>query len=191
MFRGKALKQHLLGTLEIALFMPHAKDRFSSNEQEAWKSFIIPILLFPLSIIAIQILPKTTFDADSANALSLMLSLRIAFSWLLFFGAVYWIAKHCDRLNHFSKFVVASNWLTIPATLAYLPVAWCLLSGTHSWEELYPFMMCVTGYTYLMLAYMAAVILKMPFELGGFIVMLNIMINNSTEEITYWVDKFI
>ena len=191
MFSRTEIRQNLLGCLEIALFMPQARTRFSDDSDHALKSFVIPILLFPLSIIAIQLVPKSAIDVNSANVLSLLLSLRLVMSWAIFFGVVYWIAKQCERTRHFSQFVTASNWLTIPATLVYLPVAWALLSGSHSWDELYPFMLCVTGYTYLFSAYMAANILKMPFELGGFIVIINVMINDSMYEITHWVGNIL
>lgn len=181
------IKRNLLGGLEVALFMPVARKRFGDTADEAVRSFAIPLLLFPLTLLAFYIYPKEEIARHSADMISIMYALRMAAMWLLFFGTVYWIAKEVDRKKYFYQFVIASNWLTLPATIIFLPVAWMLISGAYGWNELYPFMTCLMIYTYVFTAFMATRILRIPWELAGFIVFLNICISNSTLDILFWV----
>lgn len=184
---SKEIMRNLLGSLEVALFMPAARKRFGDSKEEAIRSFVVPILLFPLTLAAVYLYPKEAIAHNSANMLSLIYSLRMVAIWALFFGTVYWIAKEIDRKKYFYQFVIASNWLTVPATVVFIPVAWMLLAGIQTWEEIYPFMVCLLLYTYAFTAFMAAYVLRVPWELAGFIVFLGMAINNSTLDILYWV----
>ncbi len=181
------IMRNLLGALEVALFMPVARKRFGDTQDEAIRSFIVPILLFPLTIAVVQAFPKEQMADHSANMISLMYSLRMAGIWAIFFGTVYWITKGIDRKKYFFQFVIATNWLTVPATTVFIPVAWMLFAGIHSWEELYPFMVCLMLYTYAFTGFMAAYVLRIPWELAGFIVFLGMCINDTTLDILYWV----
>lgn len=184
---GEEILRNLLGGLEVALFMPVARTRFGNTKDEAIRSFVVPILLFPLALLAVYNMPEESLTRHSANMISLMYALRMFGIWVLFFGTVYWIAREIDRKKHFYQFVIASNWLTVPATAVFIPVGWMLLAGMHSWEELYPFMVCLMFYTYAFTAFMAAYVLRVPWELAGFITFLGMCINDSTMEILYWI----
>lgn len=180
------IKRNLLGSLEVALFMPVARTRFGDTRDEAIRSFIVPILLFPLTLMAVYMFPQAELAGNSGHTIALLYSLRMAAMWGIFFGAVYWITKEIDRKKHFYQFVIATNWLTVPSTIVFLPVAWMLLSGIHTWQELYPFMICLMLYTYAFTAFMAAYILRVPWELAGFVVILGMCVNDSTMDILNW-----
>ena len=57
------------------------------------------------------------------------------------------------------------------------------VSGAYGWEDLYPFVVCVSVYTYAFTAFMAAYVLRIPWELAGFIAMISIMVDNYTENL--------
>ncbi len=181
------IKRSLLGVLETALFMPNARARFGDTKDEAIRSFLVPVLLFPLTLMAVYLAPHSSVGGGSAHMIALLYGLRMAAVWSLFFGAVYWIARGVDREKHFYQFVIASNWLAVPATAVFIPVAWMLLSGTHTWDELYPFMVCLILYTYAFTGYMAAHVLRIPWELAGFIVFVGTCVNDGTLDLLYWV----
>lgn len=179
-------KRNLLGSLEVALFMRMGRDRFGDSTGEAIRSFAVPILLFPLTVATVMMYPEAGIENGSANTIALLYSLRLAFIWLFFFGSVYLITKEIDRKQYFCRFVTVSNWITVPSTLVFLPVAYMLLSGTHTWDELYPFMVCIILYTYAYTAFMATYVLRVPWELSGFIVFVGMAISNSTMDIMSW-----
>lgn len=189
MFSVGEIRRNLLGSLEVALFMPDARGRFGDGYEEALRSFLIPALLFPLSLLAVYMYPRAEIAGASHNMIALLYSLRMVFVWLLFLGAVWMIVREIDRKEYFYKFVIANNWLTVPATLIFLPVAWLLISGAYSWNELYPLMVCIMGYTYIFTAFMAAYILRVPWELAGFISFIAICINQSTLDIVHQVGQ--
>lgn len=187
MFTKAELKQNLLGGLEIALLMPAGAKRFSNSYDAAIRSFIIPILLFPLTLAALFYFPVPEISGASKNTITLLFSLRLAFSWAMFFGIIYMLMRHVDHLDNFYRFVVATNWLSIPASVVFLPVAAMLLSGNFTWEQLYPFMMFLVFYTYAFTAFMAVHVLIIPWELAGFIVFVLMTVENSTMDIAKWL----
>lgn len=179
--------RNLLGCLEVALFMPVARTRFGDSADEALRSFIVPVLLFPLTILVVYFYPKPELANDSVAILTLLYSLRMVLIWAAFFGTVYWITREVDRKKYFYQFVIASNWLTVPATVIFLPVAWMLFIGAYSWGELYPFMMCLILYTYAFTAFMASYVLRVPWELAGFIVFVSMALNSNSLDVLYWI----
>ena len=189
MFTKEELKRNLLGCLEVALFMPIARQRFGDTYDEAVRSFIIPILLFPLSLAAVYLFPEQPLAGASQNTIALLYSLRLATSWALFLSAVYLIVREIDRRDLFYKFIIATNWITMPATFVFVPVGWMLMSGAYSWQDLYPFMVCLMLYSYAFTAFMVAQVLRVPWELAGFITFIGICINDNSFEIIHWVGE--
>ncbi len=186
-FKKGEIKRNLLGGLEVALFMPVARKRFGNSYEEALRSFVIPILLFPLTLLAVYFYPHEGLTNDSSHTIALLYSLRLTATWALFLIPVYWIVKEVDRKQHFYQFVVAMNWLSVPATLVFLPVAWMLFSGGHTLQEMYPIIVFLTVYTYSFMAFMATYVLRIPWELAGFVTMISMCVNDSTLDILHWV----
>lgn len=158
--------------------MPGARSRFGSDYNEALRSFIVPILFFPLTLLIVYAYPSPGLKEASANTVALLYSLRMAICWGLFLGAVYFLTCEIGKKEHFCQFVIASNWLAVPASVIFMPVMWCVMTGTHTWEELYPFTLCLMFYSYGFTAYMAAWILRIPMELAGFIAVIAFIIND-------------
>jgi hypothetical protein len=183
--RGE-ISRNLLGGLETALFMPSARARFGNTPDEALRSFVIPIALLPVTLLAVYLSPRPELADHSANVIALLYVLRLFASWAMFLGSVYFLARNVDRNEYFCQFVIAANWLAVPATIIFLPVIAMLLTGVHVWEELYPFMVCLALYAYAFTAYMAAKVLRVPWELAAFVAVIALMSDNySSEMVTY------
>ena len=191
MFSKQEIKKNLHGCLDVALFMPMPNKRFGKTYDEAIRSFLIPLFLFPITLMIVYLSAGSGDDSESANTLALLYSLRTAASWFIFFGLVYWLTGEIDRREHFYQFVVASNWLTVPATVIFAPVAYLILSQQANWDQLHMFSMCLVFYTYGFTAYMASRVLRLPWELGGFISMISLMIHNGTTDIMQWVNSIL
>jgi len=187
----KEVKRNLLGSLEIALFMPIARSRFGNSKNEAFRSFLIPTLLFPITLFMVIMSPKAGMSNDSAHVLALLYTLRLFVTWFFFFGAVYWIAQQVGKMQHFYQFVIASNWITVPATAIFIPVLFMLYTGAYPAQELYLFTMCLLAYTYCFSAFMAAYVMRIPWELAGFITFVGICVNNSTMDALTWITNII
>lgn len=189
MFPKGEIKRCLLGCLEIALLMRQGRSRFGNSYDEAIRSFIIPILVSPIVLLIIMLYPAPEISEVSRNALALMYALRMAAVTAIFLGAVWWIVREIDRREYFLQFVIASNWLSIPATLMILPCLILAFNGSYTWQELYPFTCILMGYSYLFTAFMASCVLRIPMELAGFITFISYAVNTHTLDIMNWIGQ--
>ena len=57
MFKKEEWKRNLLGSLEVALLMPVARTRFGNNAEGAIRSFFIPLLLLPMTLVTVYVFP--------------------------------------------------------------------------------------------------------------------------------------
>lgn len=189
MFPQGEIRRCLLGCLEIVLLMRQGRTRFGNTQEEAIRSFIIPILVSPIVLMIIMLYPAPEISEVSRSSLALMYALRMAAVTALFLGAVWWIVREIDRREYFLQFVIASNWLSIPATLLILPCIVLAMNGTYTWQELYPFTCLLMGYSYLFTAFMASCVLRIPLELAGFITFISYAVNTHTLDIMNWIGQ--
>jgi hypothetical protein len=187
LFPPGEIKRNLLGCLEITLLMRQGRTRFGDSYEEAIRSFIIPILVSPLALLVIMLYPSPEISEVSRGTLALMYALRMAAVTALFLGAVWWIVREIDRREYFLQFVIAMNWLSIPATLMIVPTLFLVFNGHYTWDELYPFTCLLMGYSYLFTAFMAAYVLRIPLELAGFITFISYAVNTHTIDIMNWI----
>ncbi len=184
----KSVSVKLLGCLEAALFMPETARRFGSSYDEMIRSFYIPVIAFPLTLMAIYLYPRPEIASHSHVIVSMLYSLRFAFSLGIFLGFVYFIARKIERTEHFFQFVTANNWLTIPSAIVSIPILMLLTQGdAAAIREAQVLSVLLVFYTYAYTAFAAACILRIPLELAGFIAMIGVLINNSTHDIIGWV----
>jgi hypothetical protein len=191
MFSGEEIKRNLIGCLETALFMPTARRYFGNSAGEACRSFIIPVLMFPVTIFAFYLYPKPELADKSLELVTILYAVRVAVAWLLSLGTIYWILRGIEREQYFFQFVTAYNWLAIPCTVVVLPVLWMLYSGSHSGGEILPLLLFLIGYSYVFTAFMAAYVLRIPWQLAGFIVILTMAVNDGTMNVVSWVGSII
>ncbi|MCB1651768.1 MAG: hypothetical protein KDI46_06935 [Alphaproteobacteria bacterium] len=187
MTKAIAVKQNLLGALEIALFMKKGAQRFDAGKSAMIKSFIIPIILLPLSLLTVLSgHPNQGIDTASLQILAGLYSLRMVISLAAFLGFVYFMAKTMDREEDFNRFVTANNWISIPAAALMLPATMLFLNGNHSWEEIYPLMVFITLYAYAYTGFMATYVMRIPYEMAGFIAIGGLAIHHNVLIFMKW-----
>lgn len=181
------LKNNLLGTLEIALFLKKGADRFSSDSNNFKTSFLIPILLLPLTLVTVFYAHPSGQLADGATQiLAIIYTLRLFISLGIFLGFVYMMAKTLDKAKEFKRFATANNWVTLPATIAMLPLLLLFLNGSHSWAEIYPMMVVVTLYSYAYTGFLIAHVMRIPYELAAFMAVAGMAIHQSSLTALKW-----
>lgn len=182
----KSLKvsKNIIGTLDVALFMPRSENRFSDDKQAFKASFIIPLALLPLTMITVLAAhPSEALAPGSAEVLMTIYGLRFFISLAMFLGVVYFMAKTMDREDAFYRFGTANNWLSIPAVVLALPLIVMFLNGHYTWAEIYPFMVVITLYSYAYTAFMASRVLRLPIEMGGFVAIIGMAINQTSLDV--------
>lgn len=180
-------KNNLLGTLEIALFLKNGAKKFVNNDKNFKTSFLLPILLLPMTLITVFFAhPSGELANGATQILAIIYTLRLFVSLGLFLGFVYLMAKTLDKTNEFKRFAIANNWLTLPAAIAMLPLLGLFLNGSHNWAEIYPMMVVVTLYSYAYTGFMIAHVMRIPYELAGFIAIAGMAIHQTSLTALKW-----
>lgn len=170
-----------MGTVEAALFMPGCAERFSGRLLALKKSFLVPLSLFPFSAaILIAAHPAGHLDETSGTLLAAAYALRIVIYMALFLGAVFVMANKLHKGRDFLRFVEAHNWLDLPSFIVTAPLCLAYMAGLYQWEEIYPMLVIGSLYGYACLAYAAARIFRLPYELGISIAAFSLILNQAT-----------
>lgn len=182
MFTSQEIKTNLLGCLEIVLFMPKGFERFEVTPKLAIQSFFLPIILLPFSmVVVVGLLPEF-----SPTLLISLAVLRVLISAVLFLSAVYFLVKQFDRQEHFYKFIMISNWMNIATFALLFPVVISFLTGSDPDAfEVYVVFVEIIGYIYS--AYIVTQCFKLPWEMGGFIAVVGLAINENLFDLTEYI----
>jgi len=185
------IRKNLLGCLETALFMP-AGTRIGSGYEEMLRSFFVPVLAFPVALLAIYLSPQPGMAGYSENTLSLLHTLRFTLSLGIFLGFVYVIASKIERRDHFFRFIIANNWLSVVPAVLTLPILFMLTGGDgQSFVEAQALSALLLVYTCAMTAFIAACTLVIPIELAGFIAFIGFVVNDSSYDILGWITRLL
>lgn len=182
MFSKNEWKQNLLGCLEVFLFMRQGIYRYSEERADAIKSFIIPVILLPF-ILAVMAVMSSGF---SISVLVMLHLIRIVLTVLMFFAAVYYLSRQFGRNQYFYRFMTVSNWSNIPGVLMVMPILLGLLLGYDmAIFENYAIFITLVGYVYS--AFIITHCFRLPWEMGGFIAIVGLAIDQNLLDITLYI----
>lgn len=179
MYTRQALRRNLLGCLEIVLFMRRGITRFNTTKGAAIRSFLIPLILSPILLMLLAI-------ESHGTPFMLMVSIhlpRTIISIAAFLFVTYALMRQFNRNKHFYQFVVATNWLSVPVTLFLLPIVVMLFTGTHTIAEIESYAIFTIIFGYVLTAFIATHALRIPWELGGFVAIVGLGIDQTTLDI--------
>ncbi len=183
MISSRELKSNLLGCFEIFLFMPRGVDRFYVTPAKAIKSFLIPLALLPFILLVVV---GMTDDEFSPSVVVFLNVVRIALSVTFFLSAVYFLTKQFDRQQHFYRFILISNWLNINAMIMVSPILIGMAMGIDSQSfEVYAVFGEIVGYVYS--AFVITYCFRLPWELGGFIAIVGLAINENLFDLSNYL----
>ena len=183
MIKSNELKSNLLGCFEIFLFMPKGIERFDVTPAKAIKSFLIPLALLPFILMIVVGMTNDEFSPSVVVFLNVM---RIALSVLFFLSAVYFFTKQFERQQHFYRFILISNWLNINAMIMVSPILIGMSMGVDSEVfEVYAVFGEIAGYVYS--AFVITYCFRLPWELGGFIAIVGLAINENLFDLSNYI----
>ncbi len=178
MFLSKQVKQNLLGCFEIVLFMKAGFDRFSNSRSDALKSFLIVLVILPL-ILGVRVI----MSPEYSPSLIVFLYTPITILALVgFLGLVFCFSKHYERTQYFYKYLNVVNWFNIAmlALTSPLLVAIALGAQESTQFESYAVFMIMVGYLYS--GYILTHVFRVPWELGGFVAIFGMLIDQTLLE---------
>lgn len=187
MFKYKEVKENIKGVLELFLFMSRGLDRFKDDKTSAIKSFIVPLFLMPTFLILAY------YEGGHTSIVSLLILhiSQIIVATAIFLSAIYFFAKHYKRMEHFYKFITVTNWMSFAVILFMIPVTYGLLSGIMTWEQVEPFCSVIVLIFCAINAFIITYLFKIPFELGVFLAIFNLMVGQETLSLTYLIKDII
>lgn len=183
MFSRQEIKKNLLGCFEIVLFMAKGVERFSESRQAAIKSFAVPLLLVPVALLITSV-KSTGYPVFLLVALH---GARFIITYSLFMIIVYFLTQQIKRQEHFYQFVNAYNWLAVPSTLLILPILVALTMGLYTWEELEQYAIFTVLVSYVFSAFIMTHALRIPWEMGGFVAIVGMCIDQTALSIFGYV----
>lgn len=153
-------------------------ERFDTSKASAIKSFIVTLLLFPVSVITVMAIRNVT----DINFLVVSQAGHMIGAMGLFFGFLYVFMKQYDRLEHFWRFITISNWMAIASLLMLSPIFIGLWTGVDMAHfASFAIFMTLLGYVYK--AFVLAHCFKIPWELGGFVAIVSLAINQNLGDV--------
>lgn len=178
MFSKNEVKANLIGCFEIFLFMRKGLERFIVSPPAAVKSFLIPIAFMPVVLFI-------TLLHGGAGVYAMWASVHVFRTVLavgLYLLAVYFIAKQYHREQHFYKFILIFNWMNVIGIVFLLPVLGGVMAGYEmSVFRSYLVFTTLAGYVYL--AFVLTHCFRLPWEMGGFVAIVGLAIDDNLHKI--------
>lgn len=172
-------KKSIIACLESALLMPQGARKFPVSVRAYGLSLLIPFIVLPLTAVTFIAAHPETLSLQAQLFLSLVYLLRTIVYLGAFAGFAYILSKSLEKESQFYRLLIAHNALLLPAALLMLPLSLGFLSGHYVWDEVFPLMVCITGYFTFCLGYASVKILDIPAELGAFIAIAALAINQT------------
>ena len=186
MFAKKEWKQNLLGVFEICLFMPSGVERFQNTRSAAIRSFVIPLALLPIAMFALV----TMSEGFSYSLIVSLHLLRMIFAFAVFFTVVYFLCRQFDRQYHFYRFLNVANWSNVAGAVLTLPISLYFLAGLEV-ETLESYAVFITILGYIYSAFILTNCFKIPWEMGGFIAIVGLAIDQNLFDLTIFLRDII
>lgn len=156
------VQNHLRGTLEVFLLRPDAVARFSPGLAAMLLSFLIPVLVLPLSYFFDQMMVRATgrLEMQTPGQFVFAVAVQVAVT----IAAVYLFCRIEQKGRQFFRVVTIGNWMTLAAILPFL-VMLTVYMGSRDDPALFAtglFLFCFSVYTMLC----SAMVLKTLLEIS-------------------------
>lgn len=188
-FSKGEIKTNLLATLEMALLMPQGPARFTNNLGAMFRSFWVMVAVMPFTYYAISLMqPATPQIAELSYILvAFMFTMKILVATVLTIMISYGFAKHYERLDRFCAAITALNWSGLINTLLFLPAVLMVGSGAYIWDDIYGYLVFLMLYGYIITGFVLTYTMRIPWELGGFLAICFMAVNQTSIDLMYWI----
>lgn len=167
--------------------MREGVERFAGDIKAFWQSFIVlglNFLLIPLSIPFVYEADERLQQASLGFVIFLFL-LKMIIVVLALVAFSYFICKLLKREQDFLRYITTSNWVSLIGLILYLPFIVIMEMELANYTELAPYLIVIAIYIYVIVAFVAKYVLKIPWELAGFISICSLAINESFYNTVY------
>ena len=181
------MKPVLLGTLELALFMDRGAQRFPNNVKLALKSFLVPFALLPLWVYPLYAEPTERLGPRGYAELIAIHGTVMAFYIAALLGLVWTIAHYMKRMDRFWAYVTALNFLSLAGFILTAPLLVMVVTGVHTWEEMYAILVAAALYEFALAGFAAAYILNIPWQLAASLSCFALVLHQLTAQTVFYI----
>ena len=164
----------LLGTLELALFLPAAPSRFPPDAVLAIKSILIPAGLLFLWMYPLYVVPTDVMGERGYFEL-VFFHLSVLVIHLVLFLIILWkILIYLKKSEFFWLLITMNNFSSLIGFAVCAPMLIMVVKGIHSWDDVVFLLIAVSVYEFAIISYCYARALTIPWQLAvgiGFIFM--------------------
>ena len=188
-FTVEELKRNALATLETALLMKQGPERFGTTLDEMLRSFWIFALTIPFTLYAISLIHPTRNEiADlSYGFVASLFLVKMLIVAVLSILLSYGFARHYERMAYFCSCITAMNWTGLIGTVLFLPSIIMVTMGIYTWDQVYPYLIFLTMYSYVCTGFVFTYTMRIPWEMGGFLAVCILAINQTSIDLLYWI----
>jgi hypothetical protein len=173
------IKQKLLGVLELSLFMKRGIDWFENDRAAMWRSFIWPVVVFPVTMIGVFLAQRPEIQGLSAFQVISLYIIRDIVAIILVYQFFAKGSAYLGRGETFPRFMTASNWLCINSAVMSVPTIISLGFG-QDWISTYGILILLGLYGHAVFGYTAMRAFKFPWELGAASAVVSLAISETT-----------
>ena len=174
----QTLKHSAIGAFETVIMMPTVLEHFTQRKEDAFRSFIFPLLLYPVVLWSFSVRNHThDLGAFGLHALT-------AWGGMFgFFAIMYAVAKWQGKREYFWQFVNMSNAQYIASAVLLLPVFLMVYNNAADGPFFDQYWLFYVFVDIVLSAFVIAKALRLNWYLGGFFAILGLYISDVGSQI--------
>ena len=172
-----------------ALFMREGPERFGASWNEMLRSFWIVLINMIISLYSLQFMAPTEpkLEGLSLPLITSLYSGKTIIAVILGLLLTYAFAKYMKKMEYIFQYITSMNWAGLISTTLALPPLISVAAGFHTWLEIYPVLIVFALYGYAISAFIITRIFRVPWQLGGFLAICGMAINDTLFNILFWI----
>lgn len=169
----QTLRNSAIGAFETVIMMPTAIDRFTARKDDALRSFIFPILLYPLVLWSFAV------RNDTRDPFAFGLHALTAWGGLFgFYAIMRAVAQWQGRKEYFWQFVNMANAQCIASAVLLIPVFLMVYNNAATGAFFDQYWLFYVFVDIVLSAFVVTKALRLNWYLGGFFAVLGLFISD-------------
>jgi len=140
--------------------------RFPVTRQATKYSFLIPAFLLFLWVYPLYLVPTAILGERSYSEMVLIHSAILVLQVSVFFTLLWAVSKRLGKAEEFWPVVTMINCSSIAGFVLMVPLFAMVMTGHHSWEEVFNALLLVSFYELALTSYIITRGMKVPWQFG-------------------------
>lgn len=169
----QTLKHSAIGAFETVIMMPTVLEHFTSRKEDALRSFIFPLLLYPIILLSFSMRNHT----HDLGALGLH-ALTVWGGLLGFYAIMFYVAKWRGGLAYFWQYLNMANAQYMVTALLLIPVFLMVFNGAADGPFFDQYWLFYLFINMVLTGFIITKALRLNWYLGGFFAVLSLYISD-------------